>query len=126
MKKADLKSLIKPLVKECITEMLLEEGLLKNVVSQITEGLQPAPVSTPAASIAPLKTSQDEKKKIEEVRKKMLDAVGKSGYNGVNVFENTTPLPKDTSPSNPVAGVEPGDSGVDISSIVNSNWKNLI
>ena len=31
MKKADLKKVIKPLVKECIQEVLLEEGLLSNI-----------------------------------------------------------------------------------------------
>ena len=40
MKKSDLKQLIKPLVKECIHEVLLEEGLLSNVVSEVAKGLQ--------------------------------------------------------------------------------------
>ena len=44
MKKTDLKKLIKPLVKECIHEVLLEEGLLSNVVSEVAKGLNTAPV----------------------------------------------------------------------------------
>ena len=40
MKKADLKQLIKPLVKECIHEVLLEEGLLSNVVAEVAKGMQ--------------------------------------------------------------------------------------
>ena len=40
MKKNDLKKLIKPLVKECIHEVLLEEGLLSSVVSEVAKGLQ--------------------------------------------------------------------------------------
>ena len=40
MKKNDLKKLIKPLVKECIHEVLIEEGLLSSVVSEVTKGLQ--------------------------------------------------------------------------------------
>ena len=40
MKKSDLKHLIKPLVKECIHEVLLEEGLLSNVVAEVAKGLQ--------------------------------------------------------------------------------------
>ena len=39
MKKAELKKVIKPLVKECIHEVLLEEGLLSNVVSEVAKGL---------------------------------------------------------------------------------------
>ena len=44
MKKSDLKQLIKPLVKECIHEVLLEEGLLSNVVSEVAKGLQTTPL----------------------------------------------------------------------------------
>ena len=40
MKKSDLKQLIKPLVKECIHEVLLEEGLLSNIVSEVAKGMQ--------------------------------------------------------------------------------------
>ena len=40
MKKADLKKAIKPLVKECIHEVLLEEGLLSNIVSEVAIGMQ--------------------------------------------------------------------------------------
>ena len=40
MKKNDLKQLIKPLVKECIHEVLIEEGLLSNVVAEVAKGLQ--------------------------------------------------------------------------------------
>ena len=40
MKKTELKQLIKPLVKECIHEVLLEEGLLSNVVSEVAKGMQ--------------------------------------------------------------------------------------
>jgi len=39
MKKNELKQLIKPLVKECIHEVLLEEGLLSTVVAEVTKGL---------------------------------------------------------------------------------------
>ena len=40
MKKAELKKLIKPIVKECIHEVLLEEGLLSNVVAEVAKGMQ--------------------------------------------------------------------------------------
>ena len=39
MKKDDLKKLIKPLVKECIHEVLLESGLLTNIVSEVAQGM---------------------------------------------------------------------------------------
>ena len=40
MKKNDLKLLIKPLVQECIQEILIEEGLLSTVVAEVAKGLQ--------------------------------------------------------------------------------------
>ena len=42
MKKNDLKKIIKPLVKECIHEVLLEEGLLSGIVSEVAQGMQGA------------------------------------------------------------------------------------
>ena len=56
MKKTELKEIIKPLVKECIQEVLIEEGLLSNVVSEVVKGLgtqsivEQAPVPRPAGS----------------------------------------------------------------------------
>ena len=45
MKKNELKQIIKPLVKECITEVLIEEGLLSNIVSEVAKGMsQTAPL----------------------------------------------------------------------------------
>ena len=37
MKKNELKALIKPVVKECIHEVLLESGLLTNIVSEVAQ-----------------------------------------------------------------------------------------
>ena len=44
MNKTQLKKLIKPVVKECIQEVLIEEGLLTEVVSQVTAGLTKQPI----------------------------------------------------------------------------------
>ena len=39
MKRSELKKLIKPLVKECVQETLLNEGLLSNIVSEVAQGM---------------------------------------------------------------------------------------
>jgi hypothetical protein len=44
MNKAQLKKLIKPVVKECIQEVLIEEGLLTEVVSQVAAGMKQQPI----------------------------------------------------------------------------------
>ena len=66
-------------------------------------------------------------------RKKLLDEIGKDAFNGVDLFEGTTPIrdngtPSATSQADPLAGRDPDDAGVDISGIMalgGKNWKAL-
>ena len=140
MKKSDLKQLIKPLVKECIHEVLLEEGLLSNVVSEVTKGLQQnmiaeAPSKQPERlfreSMQINKKADKDMAKIQSHRKKLLDAIGSEAYNGVNLFEGTDPLssvgnPDGNSSMPTPLGDSPSDAGVDISSLIGNAsqvWK---
>ena len=64
----------------------------------------------------------------------MLDAVGASSYNGVDLFEGTAPLKSGGAPNAPAQGkgalsdVDPGDSGVDISAFMGNRrvWDTLM
>ena len=140
MKKSDLKKILKPLVKECIQEALLEEGLLSNVIAEVVAGLgagQQPIVEQKQNNDEINKMQLEEKKKrsqkINETRQKMLDAVGNSSYNGVDLFEGTTPLGKAGSPGEAqqaqgaLSDVAPGDAGIDISNLMGniSTWKQL-
>ena len=121
MKKSDLKKLIKPIVKECINEVLIEEGLLTEVVSQVAQGMQTNTIVETVQS-PPRKNTQRQvvaKNKISENRKKLLDIIGRDAYNGVDLFENTTPMTaqQDTSAGSVDLG-NPTDAGVDISSLM--------
>ena len=40
MNKEQLKKTLKPMIKECIREVLLEEGMLSRIVKETAEGLQ--------------------------------------------------------------------------------------
>tara|TARA_B100000073_G_scaffold65607_1_gene48572 strand:+ start:184 stop:576 length:393 start_codon:yes stop_codon:yes gene_type:complete len=124
MKKDELKKLIKPIIKECINEMLLEEGLLKNVVSQVTEGMN---VSAPA--ITEQKTVEPSYEEVKRKTNKVIEAMKGKKIGGTNIFEGTTPAPAQTSAvgqaSNPMSHIDPRDPGVDISSLFNPNWKKL-
>jgi hypothetical protein len=138
MKKTDLKRLIKPLVKECIHEVLLEEGLLSNVVSEVAKGMQGNMVmeSQPRTQSKPFEDqafrenkTRETNKRMSEQRKKMMDAIGKESYNGVNLFEGTEAMnsyeSKPAPPGAPDLG-DPNDSGVDISSLMggaSAVWK---
>lgn len=122
MKKADFKQLIKPLVKECMQEVLLEEGLLANVVSEVARGLQGNLVVESAAPVpeeAQIKRqTQQTRKDLQQHRKKLMEAVGQEAYGGVNLFEGTEPMHQGE-PSQGHADLgSPNDAGVDISSLV--------
>ena len=71
MKTNELKKVLKPLIKQCIKEVIFEEGVLSGIISEVMKGVT--------------------KKKLEEQRNRMLDAIGKDSYNGVNVFEGLEP-----------------------------------
>jgi len=133
MKKSELKKVLKPIIAECVRESLYEEGLLKNIVSQVVEGYSQGatPIVETKAVSAPstneINEAQQMKAKLDSTKKQMLNAIGKSGYGGVNVFEGTTPMRSaEPSAGNVMEGVEPGDPGVDISKIFNNNWGKLI
>ena len=139
MKKSELKNILKPLVKECIQEALIEEGLLSTVVSEVMKGIGHASaiVETPQSPPPPrendsrLAEEQARRKaKIEETRKQMLDAIGNSAYNGVDLFEVTTPMRGDTGTQHgALSGTDPGDAGVDISNLMGNNkrvWNALL
>ena len=49
----------------------------------------------------------------------MMEAVGGDAYNGVNLFEGTTPAPAQGEASHgALSGVDPNDAGVDISAVM--------
>jgi len=127
MKKSDLKKAIKPLVKECIHEVLIEEGLLSNIVSEVASGLQPNIVVESKQNNSKQllreksQIKNDHNKKLKEQKKRMLSAIGQEAYNGVDLFEGTTPMSSQGSSEAKAGSVDlgsPHDSGVDISSLM--------
>jgi hypothetical protein len=142
MNKAELKKLLKPLIKECIKEVIFEDGVLSNIVSEVNQGLRVQPLvetrqvpsQTQERHFTEMrqKSAREQKQKVNEHKKQLLEAIGKDAYNGVNLFEGTTPMaPAATSGApattqGPLSGVAPHDSGVDITSLmggVSRHWK---
>ena len=133
MKKAELKQLIKPLVKECIHEVLLEEGLLSHVVAEVAKGLkqdtlvEAAPPPSSSEKDIREKT-QASRTKMNNYRKGLMDAVGADAYNGVNLFENTEPLTHNEPSQGHSDLGSPRDAGVDITSLIGDSsaiWQAL-
>lgn len=126
MKKSDLKNVIKPLVKECINEILIEEGLLSNVVSEVVKGMGTQPIVEQRAPTQPQVAPERNNTKAAEQRQKLMAAINKDAYNGIDLFEGTQPM-SNYEAQNPAPGASdlgnPNDSGVDISSLMGVSSK---
>jgi len=138
MNKAELKRILKPLIKECIKEVIFEEGTLSTIISEVVKSAPAATLITeqrvPKQRLETTHEAQSRRKKnLETHKKKMLDAIGRDSYNGVNLFEGTTPMSSrpssTTSPhgSKALDGIAPNDSGVDLSGfgMASGIWKKL-
>jgi len=142
MNKSELKKLIKPVVKECIQEVLLEEGLLTEVVSQVAAGMsRPQIVENREKKsdkhlfnedLQMKRKTQEVNNKLQAHRKSLLESLGADAYNGVDLFEGTEPLREagtaGQSHKPNVLGDDPNDAGVDISSLMGGAsqiWKAL-
>ena len=126
MKTNELKKILKPLIKQCIKEVIFEEGILSGIISEVVKGVDTAPVIREQKQVSRPKSENGlAKKRLQEQRKKMMDAIGKDSYNGVNLFEGVEPA-RESNQQSPLANISPGDAGVDISQLFNSNWSKLI
>ena len=136
MKKSELKNLIK----ECVKEVLFEEGILSNLVAEIAFGISKAQntlvESAPKVNTRELQEAreqQEESRRIKmlETKRRMLEAMGNSKMS--NVFEGTEPLreggtPDVVSAQGPMSGRDPNDAGIDISglfSLAGQKWNQL-
>lgn len=140
MNKKELAKILKPLIKECIKEIIFEEGTLSTIVSEVMKGTGANMISESKqvhSAPARLETSQEASRRRSEMlkqqKKQMLDAIGRDAYNGVDLFEGTTPISSrkenSMSPqgSKALDGVAPNDPGVDISGfgLPQGVWKKL-
>ena len=139
MKKSQLKRVIKPIVEECINEVLLEKGLLSSIISEVVKGIQPlqqSPVQQRPV-MQENKLMQQQRQELQEQKyemmkaqkRKLLDAAGF----GVDVFSGTEPIEEAADPSNgqagALSGVAPNDAGVNIEGIMavaNRDWSKMI
>ena len=121
MNKAELKKILRPLIKECIKEVIFEDGTLSTIISEVLKGTSGGTVMLEDTSPkVDHRAAEVKRKRILEQKRKMLDAIGKDAYNGIDLFEGTTAAPSPRGASNPhgsgaLDGVSPSDPGVDIS-----------
>lgn len=121
MKKSELKKIIK----ECVKEVIFEDGTLSGIISEVVQGLGTANLvqeqRRPAVST---KAEAQAQAKLNETRKQMRDAIGANSYEDVKqrfanpeMFEGTKPLAESKGQGGALSGIDPGDAGVDISNI---------
>ena len=120
MDKTEFKKAIKPIVKECIREVLMEIG----AESLVTEGRKPIVEAKQAAPQPRQQPKQQLPEKVVEFKKKMLEQIGKSGYtnNKFDPFAGTTPLTEAQASGTPMSPImDESDPGVDVSSLISAN-----
>jgi hypothetical protein len=136
------KSEFKQLIKESVREVLITEGFLSTIVAEVVKGIGTNVVTevavekqAPQDKVKFQEVRTEEKKKhLQETKKRMLDAIGKDAYGGIDIFEGTAPMRKGgapgsaAAPSSALGDVDPSDEGVDISGILgaSSAWKQMI
>ena len=109
-------------------EVLLEEGLLSNVVAEVAKGMQGNLITESRAPSPPPRAKDREvvNTKLVEQRKKLMGALNADAYNNVNLFEGTEPMSTYEAPTSSPGGVDLGssrDAGVDISSLTSGASK---
>ena len=123
MKKEELKRVLKPVIEECIRELIFEKGVLSSIISEvqgasapvISEARQPTKSYQQNEQEFIKKKSVEAHNKLFEHKKKLMEAVGKNSYGGVNIFEGVTPI--DEAPAenkkapSAIEVLDPGNTG---------------
>jgi len=140
MKKQELQKILKPLIKECIKEVIFEEGVLSNLIKEVALGIGSQQTIVESKASEPehdfsrqrVELQEEAHAAMTEKKRKLEESLG-SGFKGI--FEDVEPLHKGGSPGGspaqgPLATYAANDPGVDISGIMaiggGKNWKNMI
>jgi hypothetical protein len=142
MKKEQLNKLLKPMIKECIKEVIFEEGVLSGLISEVVTGLSGQIITESNTAVETkddfsrqrVELQQAAAAELENKRKKLEESLG-GKFEGI--FDNVEPMTSspaptrnDGGPQSPLANYSPTDSGVDISGIMSlgsaKSWKNMI
>ena len=130
MKKSELKKLLKPIIKECIQESFLEEGMLSSLIREVSSGLQQH-----GSRISETRKERHEEEpeafieddepiperrgsaRIDEARERLRASIGGEAFAGI--FEGITPTPPDeaSAMSDPLAS-DMSEPGVNIDGLL--------
>lgn len=135
MSTKELKESLKPLIKQCIREIVFEEGFLSGLISEVVKGTG-APVireaQQPETKVK--KPSPPRRSSNNEFAKNIMKETFGGEFYG-QVFEGLEPIsskgvPGDAvQPKGALSGFNPDDEGVDVNRLFGSmqdTWKKLI
>ena len=132
MKTNEFKKILKPLIKEAVKEVILEEGMLSRVVSEVARGLNTTIVENKHATARNPAEEERDRREAEELyekqRQERIKRLNESTGISSNIFKGTKEIVQETSHS-PLSSQAPGDQGVDITAIEklsSGKWKHLI
>ena len=128
MKKSELKNIIK----ECVKEVIFEEGVLSGIITEVAQGLQGRGVVQEQQQNVRTNDNTMVSAASSDVRSKVLSAVGNSGYEHLkntfadpSLFEGTKPL-TESKKGSALAGTDPNDPGISLDTIPglgnSQNW----
>lgn len=132
MNKSEFKQILKPLIKECIKEVIFEDGVLSGLITEVAQGLGNVTTSAPTTlSVAPVQAARSEsvleaKKQLNEVKSQLSKATGLQG-----IFEGTTPSRASSNGKSSQYGAlkdkDPSDAGVNIDGLIKmtGGWEHL-
>ena len=131
MKKQDFRKLLKPLIKECIKEVMIEDDMFTNIMVGVINEMkvlhpQRKPQSPPRDDSFILEQRRDQLETDRQRRIKLLNEKTNLIVGGVNVFENVEALTEEQargrsaeSAPGALSGVSPHDEGINISGLMN-------
>ncbi len=125
MKTNEFKKILKPLIRQTVKEVILDEGLLSGIITEVARGLQGTLLTEKKKKIPSHNLErEDERERDRQKRIKRLNEASQVG----NVFNGAQEI-QEKPQSGALSGVSPHDSGVDITEIekiANGKWKHLL
>lgn len=123
MEASEFRKILKPLVLQTVKEVLLQEGVLSNIVAEVAKGLG-SPVVEQTHRDEEIRLKEE---KLEKQRQERIKKLNESNEYD-NVFSGTKAIVEGGS-QGPLASVSSKDHGVDITDIeklANGKWKTLM
>ena len=133
MKKSEFKEILKPLIKECIKEVIFEDGVLSGLITEVAQGLgnvqsiaATPPRISPSQQVSKNENVLEAKKQLNEVKSQLQKATGLQG-----IFEGTSPMRQKSNGKNSqysaLRDKDPSDPGVNIDGLIKmtGGWDHL-